>query len=90
MRRRIIAFMATVTAGEKFRVIHRGVEYEFEVAEEGGYIARVPDYPSCITQGDTFEEAFENVQVGLVEILTTARELGLNIPPSLNDIGVTK
>ena len=29
----------------------------FEKAEEGGYIARVPLLPGCITQGETFEEA---------------------------------
>lgn len=79
--------MATVTAGEKFRVIHRGVEYEFEVAEEGGYIARVPAYPSCISQGETFEEALDNILDGLVEILGTARKLGLEIPSSLQHIG---
>jgi len=82
--------MATVTAGEKFRVIHRGVEYEFEVADEGGYIARVPAYPSCISQGETFEEALDNILDGLVEILATARKLGLEIPSSLEHIGATK
>jgi predicted RNase H-like HicB family nuclease len=72
-----------IAAHDKFRVIHDGVEYEFEVAEEGGYIARVPAYPSCITEGDSFEEALENVKDGLVEILTTARKLGLEIPDEL-------
>jgi antitoxin HicB len=80
----------SIAARDKFRVIHQDVEYEFEVAEEGGYIARVPAYPSCVTQGETFEEAFENVQIGLVEILTTARELGLEIPSSLEHVGLTK
>jgi predicted RNase H-like HicB family nuclease len=78
-----------IAAREKFRVIHQDVEYEFEVAKEGGYIARVPAYPSCISQGDTFEEALENIQDGLVEVLTTARELGLEIPTSLEHVGVT-
>ncbi|MEK7247552.1 MAG: type II toxin-antitoxin system HicB family antitoxin [Chloroflexota bacterium] len=72
-----------IAAHDKFRVTHHGIEYEFEVAEEGGYIARVPAYPSCITEGDSFEEALENVQDGLVEILTTARKLGLEIPDEL-------
>ena len=40
-----------IAAHDKFRVIHHGVEYEFEVAEEGGYIARVPAYPSCNNRG---------------------------------------
>jgi predicted RNase H-like HicB family nuclease len=79
-----------VTTHDTFRVIHKGIEYEFEVAEEGGYIARVPEYPSCISQGETFEEAFENIRDALVEILTTARELGLDVPASLQHVGVTR
>jgi predicted RNase H-like HicB family nuclease len=76
----------TIAANETFRVIHRGVEYEFEAAEEGGYIARVPAYPSCVSQGETFEEALENVEDGLVEILGTARKLGLEIPAALEAV----
>lgn len=29
----------------------------FEKAEAGGYIARVPTLPGCMTQGNTLEEA---------------------------------
>jgi len=76
----------SIAAHEKFRVIHRGVEYEFEAAEEGGFIALVPDYPACVSQGETFEEAFENIQDGLVEILATARKLGLDIPSSFEHL----
>lgn len=79
-----------IAAHDKFQVIHRGVDYEFEAAEEGGYIARVPAYPSCVSQGETFEEAFENIQDGLVEILATARKLGLEIPPALQHVGATR
>jgi predicted RNase H-like HicB family nuclease len=80
----------SIAVHETFRVIYRGVEYEFEAAEEGGFIARVPAYPSCVTEGDTFEEAFENVQDGLLEVLATARKLGLEIPASLEHIGTAK
>jgi predicted RNase H-like HicB family nuclease len=80
----------TIAASTTFRVIHNGVEYEFEAAEEGGYIVRVPEYPSCISQGETFEEAFDNIRDGLVEILATARKLGLEIPSALQDVGVPK
>ncbi len=79
-----------IAAHDKFRVIHRDVEFEFEAADEGGYIARVPAYPSCVSQGETFEETFENIQDGLVEILVTARKLGLDIPSSLEHFGATK
>ncbi len=75
-----------IAAHDKFRVIHDGVEYEFEAAEEGGYVARVPAYPSAISQGETFEEALENIRDGLVEVLSTARKLGLAIPEELASV----
>jgi predicted RNase H-like HicB family nuclease len=75
-----------IAAHDKFRVIHKGVEYEFEAAEEGGYIARVPAYPSAISEGETFEEALENICDGLVEALTTARKLGLDVPSALEHV----
>ncbi len=74
----------SIAAHDKFQVIHRGVEYEFEAAEEGGYIARVPLYPSALSQGDTFEEALEMIQDSLREAVTAARELGLEIPKELD------
>lgn len=29
--------------------------------EEGGYTILIPDLPGCMTQGDTIEEAFANI-----------------------------
>ena len=78
--------MATVTAGDKFMVIRAGIEYEFEVAEEGGYVAWVPLYPSALSQGETFEEALANVSEALVECLAAARDLGLEIPSELEHV----
>lgn len=31
----------------------------FHKAEEGGYWISFPDFPECLTQGDTMEEAYE-------------------------------
>lgn len=33
----------------------------FTPAEEGGYTATVPLLPGCISEGDSFEEAKENI-----------------------------
>jgi predicted RNase H-like HicB family nuclease len=30
-------------------------------AAEGGYWAKVPAIPGCVTQGETFEELLENI-----------------------------
>jgi predicted RNase H-like HicB family nuclease len=73
----------SIAAHDRFNVIHKGVEYQFEVAEEGGYVVSVPAYPSCASQGETFEEALENVEDALRETLAAARELGLEVPEGL-------
>jgi len=33
-----------------------------EEAEEGGYVIFVPSLPGCISQGETKEEALENIK----------------------------
>jgi predicted RNase H-like HicB family nuclease len=39
------------------------LEYDvvFEEASEGGYSVFVPSLPGCISEGDTFEEAKQNI-----------------------------
>ncbi len=70
----------------KFKVTKEGVTYEFETAEEGGYVVSVPLYPSCASQGDTFEEALANIEDALVECLRAARDLNLPVPKELEPV----
>ncbi|KAF0242682.1 MAG: hypothetical protein FD180_3783 [Planctomycetota bacterium] len=35
---------------------------EVPAEEEGGYTVMVPSLPGCISEGDTFEEAFANIK----------------------------
>ena len=70
----------------KFRVTKEGITYQFEAAEEGGYIVSVPLYPSCVSQGETFEEALTNIEDALVECLLAARDLNLPIPKELEPV----
>jgi predicted RNase H-like HicB family nuclease len=46
----------------------------FEPAEEGGYIAYVEEIPGANTQGDTLEEARENLREAIVLVLECNRE----------------
>lgn len=75
--------MVLLASGSTFTVDHGGVKFLFEVAEEGGYVVSVPAYPSCVTQGESFEEALGNAQDALQGCLAAARDLGLEVPAEL-------
>ncbi len=49
--------------------------------ENSAFIAEVPKLPGCMADGQTYQEAFENVEVTIREWIDTARELGRPIPP---------
>ncbi|HLB25827.1 MAG TPA: type II toxin-antitoxin system HicB family antitoxin [Nitrospirota bacterium] len=40
-----------------------------EKAEEGGYTAYVPALRGCISEGDTEQEALENIKIAIKEYL---------------------
>lgn len=46
----------------------------------GGFLAIVPSLPGCMSDGETREEALENVQDAIKCWIETAKELGRNIP----------
>ena len=41
----------------------------FEEQEVGGYTVTVPSLPGCISEGDTFEEAKENISEAITAYL---------------------
>jgi predicted RNase H-like HicB family nuclease len=49
----------------------------FQPAEEGGYIAFVEELPGANTQGETLEEARENLREAVEMVLEANRELAL-------------
>ena len=65
---------------DKFRIVKDDIEYEFEVAEEGGYTASVPDLPGCLSEGDTFEQALAMIQDAMEGWLTVAAKHGDPVP----------
>ena len=78
--------MAKEQHREKLKVIKGNIEYELEPAEEGGYVASVPLYPSCVSQGETLEEALANIKDALLGCLAAARDLNLPIPQELEPL----
>jgi predicted RNase H-like HicB family nuclease len=37
-----------------------------EKSDEGGYTIHVPSLPGCISEGDTFDEAFRNIREAIL------------------------
>ncbi|HVV93541.1 MAG TPA: type II toxin-antitoxin system HicB family antitoxin [Hyphomicrobiales bacterium] len=46
----------------------------------GGFLARVPDLPGCMSDGETPEEAIRNVRDAIEEWKDGARRLNRSIP----------
>jgi predicted RNase H-like HicB family nuclease len=51
----------------KFKVI-------IQEAEEGGYIVSCPALPGCHSQGETIEEALENIKEAIIGCLESLME----------------
>jgi predicted RNase H-like HicB family nuclease len=48
--------------------------------EDQAFIAEVPELPGCAADGETYQEALQNVQIIMQEWIETAEELGHPIP----------
>ena len=63
--------------------------YKLEIVpdmDEGGFAARYPELPGCITVGDTLEAVVKNLNDAKIERITAALEDGNTIPePSSYD-----
>jgi predicted RNase H-like HicB family nuclease len=44
------------------------------------FIVEVPELPGCMADGETYQEAVQNVEVIIQEWIETAQELGRPIP----------
>ena len=49
-------------------------------AAEGGYTVVAPALPGCISEGDTEEEALENIKDAIRGWLVVAKKHGLYVP----------
>ncbi len=66
---------------------YMGLPYKVEIipAEEGGYVARIPELPGCITQAETFEEIAGMIQDAKKCWLESVLERGLDVPEPARD-----
>ncbi|MEG4577651.1 type II toxin-antitoxin system HicB family antitoxin [Microcoleus sp. N3A4] len=48
--------------------------------EDQTFIAEVPELPGCAADGETYQEALQNIEIIMQEWIETAQELGRYIP----------
>ena len=46
-----------------------------EPSDEGGYTVYVPSLPGCISEGETIEEALENIREAIMLYLEASEEI---------------
>ena len=69
---------------------YMNLPYRLEILpdlDEGGYVARYPDLPGCITTGDSMESVAENAEDAKKEWLIAAMESGTQIAEPVNLAG---
>ena len=49
-------------------------------SEGGGFVAKVSELPGCMSDGETPQEALENVYDAIVCWMEAAREMGRQVP----------
>ena len=65
---------------DRFKIVKGDIEYEFEVAEEGGYTVSVPGLPGCLSEGDTFEQTLAMIQERWRAGYTSPRNMVIRYP----------
>lgn len=48
--------------------------------DDNAFIAEVPELPGCMADGESYNEAINNVQTVMAEWIETAKSLGRTIP----------
>lgn len=48
--------------------------------EDGGWVAEVPSLPGCVSQGETREDALNNVRDAIQAWIDGATQTGMDVP----------
>jgi antitoxin HicB len=54
-----------------------------EPAEEGGYVVSCPDFPGCVTQGESRDEALEMIRDAIQGYVVSLEKQGEPVPPGI-------
>jgi len=53
-----------------------------EPSKDGGYSVYVPSLPGCVSEGDSYQEALDNIREAIQGWLEVAQEFGDDLPTS--------
>ena len=56
-----------------------------EKDEDNIFVAECPSLPGCISQGDTRQEALDNIKEAITAYLESLKKHNEAIPPSINE-----
>ena len=63
----------------------------FESQEEGGFTVYAPKLPGCVSEGETYDEAYQNIRDALELYVTTLKERNIEIgydDTRISEIGI--
>ena len=63
--------------------MHYKLPLVFEPQPEGGFTVTSPSLPEFLTEGDTFDDALENVRDALAAVIEIYQDLGRALPADL-------
>jgi antitoxin HicB len=72
------------------KLAYRIVIEPLSIEEGGGYFATVPDLPGCMSDGETPQEALENVQDAILSWIAAAKEMGREVPAPTRTLAVAE
>jgi antitoxin HicB len=70
--------------------LHDKLPLVFEPQPEGGYTVTSPALPELLTEGDSFEDALENVRDAMAAVLEIDRDLRKSLPSDLAVVEIGK
>ena len=76
---------ATNKAGEVARIMDAGYSTEVKRNEDGTYFARIVEFPGCMTEGNTRDEALANLDDAMRGWIEVKLEDNEPIPPPSTD-----
>jgi len=63
--------------------MHYKLPLVFDPQPEGGFTVTSPSIPELVTEGDTLDDALENVRDALAAVIEIYRDSGRPLPPGL-------